>query len=144
MSDDPAGPAVTEPERIIEVDSGAQQHIGYHVHIFPDRSEAHLHIEPHHRNRNGTLHGGLFALLLDSACGYAASRSLSTDGEALVVTVSLTTNYLAPATGDFVKSVGTVTKTGRSIIYGSGEIFDADGTLLATGSGVFKARRPRP
>ncbi|MFD0915817.1 PaaI family thioesterase [Pseudahrensia aquimaris] len=130
---------MSAPERVIEADSAAQKHIGYVVHIFADRSEALLKLEPQHLNRNGKLHGGLISLLIDSSSGYAASRALSDDADAMVVTVSLTTNYLAPADGTSVRAIGRVVRAGRSIVHTTGEIVDENGVVLATGSGVFKA-----
>lgn len=37
----------------------------------PNEAEFRLVIAEHHRNRQGALHGGLIATLLDADCGYA-------------------------------------------------------------------------
>jgi len=130
-----------EPERIIRNDSGAQTLIGYEIRIFADRTEAILPLEERHLNRQGFLHGGLFALLLDSCCGYAASRAMKDDASQKVVTLNLQTNYLAPGSGKLVKATGKVTKAGRSIIFADGHVCDEHGTILVTGNCTFKAVR---
>ncbi len=131
-----------QPEKVIVNDSGAQELIGYEVRIFADRTEAHLPLGPQHLNRRGYMHGGLFSLLLDSCCGYAASRAFADDASQLVVTLSLTTNYLAPADGSRLKAVGRVDRAGRSIAFASGEIYNDRGDIIATGTAAFKTAGP--
>lgn len=127
-----------KPERVIAGETGLQKTLSYENRLFADRCETHLTIDHRHRNRQEGLHGGIHAILLDSACGYAASRALSMDGSQKLVTLSLTTNYLAPAQGEQVYAVGRVTRAGRSVVYADGKVFDSEDNLLATGSGVFK------
>lgn len=127
-----------KPERIIAGETGLQKALGYVNHLYADRCETHLTIESKHTNRSAMLHGGIHAIMLDSACGFAASRALSADGDQLIVTLSLTTNYLAPAKEGTIVATGRVTRAGRSIVYAQGEVRDANGDLLATGNGVFK------
>lgn len=126
-------------EQIIANETGLQRALGYVNHIFADRTETHLEMDDRHTNRHGSLHGGIYSMILDSACGFSASRALSQDGSQKVVTLSLTVNYLASAKTGHVYAVGKVARAGRSIVYSNGEVFDSDGTLVATGSGVFKA-----
>ena len=126
------------PEKIIHGETGLQQNLGYVNHIYPDRCETHLQMDGRHTNRHSGLHGGIHAILLDSACGFAASRGFSEKADQLVVTLSLTTNYLGPAGDTNIRAIGRLTRAGRSIAYANGEIYDGKGTLLATGSGVFK------
>ncbi len=99
-----------------------------------------LEVGPQHLNRNGTLHGGIHAMMLDAAAGFSASRHLA--GQAVdivpVVTLSLTTHFLAAGGQGQVIAMGQVTGGGYKIIYAEAEIRDADGTLLSKGSGVFK------
>ena len=128
-----------KPIKIIRNDSGAQSLIGYEVHIFEDRVEAILPVRDQHRNRLGYLHGGLTALLLDSTCGYAASRALRVNGPSPVVTLNLQTSFLAPGKGAEMRAVSRVTRAGRSIVFADGEVYDESGVLLATGTGTFKA-----
>lgn len=119
--------------------SGAQNLIGYDIDFSTGQPCVLLDIEPHHLNRNGTLHGGIFAMMLDAAAGYAVSLSLTEAGNAQVVTLSLTTQFLAPGISGRVTATGFHKGGGRSIIYADSEMRDEAGTLLATGSGAFKA-----
>ena len=125
-------------ERIVAEETGAQRALGYVHHVFSDRTETRLTLDDRHTNRHGTLHGGLSAMMLDSACGFAASRHLSDDGDTLVVTLSFTTNFLAPSRGRELTATGTVTGGGRSVVYCHGVLTDELGTRIATASGVFK------
>ena len=91
-----------------------------------------------HTNRHGALHGGIIACLLDNAMGYAASLSASEDGAAKFLTISMNTQFLAPAKGGRVVATGTVTGGGRSLQVVEGELVDEAGVLLATATGVYK------
>ena len=121
--------------------SGAQDLIGYDIDFSTGQARIILKIGPQHLNRNGSLHGGIFAMMLDAAAGYAASLSLSDAGNAPLVTLSLSTNFLAPGVGGQVIATGTHKGGGRSIIFADAEMRDETGTLLATATGVFKAIR---
>lgn len=136
-----ASGVVDKAELVVADETGLQRSLGYVNHIFADRTETHLDVDDRHTNRHGTLHGGIYSMLMDSACGFAASRALSERGEQKVFTVSLTVNYLAGATSNHVYAVGRVARAGGSIVYSNGEVFDSNGVLLATGTGVFKRAR---
>ena len=126
--------------------SGAQGLVGYRVDLSnPDgTARVVLDMAPQHRNRNDTLHGGIHAMMLDAAAGFAASRRLAGSASDLVpvVTVSLTTAFLAPARDGQVVALGRVAGGGHKIIYADAEIRDASGTLCSKASGVFKRAAP--
>ncbi len=130
-----------KPEQIVADETGLQRALGYVNHIYADRTETHLDMDDRHTNRHGSLHGGIYSMILDSACGFSASRALSPDASQKVFTVSLTVNYLAGVPSGKVHAVGRVTFAGRSIVYAAGEVIDEAGTLVATGTGVFKKAR---
>lgn len=121
--------------------SGAELLIGYRIDLNDPSGLATvtLDIEAKHRNRNGTLHGGIHAMMLDAAAGFAASRFLAGE-EALtpVLTLSLSTSYVAAAAEGQVVATGKVTGGGYKIVYANSEIRDAAGQVLSTASGVFK------
>lgn len=121
--------------------SGAQDLIGYDIDLSAEDGTARviLSIAEKHLNRNRSLHGGIVAMMLDTAAGFAVSRHLSPDGAAPLVTVSLTTQYLAPGQeATTVTASGRRVGGGRKIHYADAELRDAQGTLLARASGVFK------
>ncbi|MEM9552003.1 MAG: PaaI family thioesterase [Pseudomonadota bacterium] len=128
----------------VQIGSGAQRLIGYQIDLSESDGSARilLDIEDRHRNRNNSLHGGIISMMLDAAAGFAASRGGPNGSFANVVTVSLTTNYLAAAIGGRVAAIGTYRGGGRSIAYADAVLEDAQGNRLATASGVFKRRGP--
>jgi len=128
-------------ERVIGDETGLQRSLSYVNHVFADRTETHLTMDDRHTNRHGTLHGGIYSIILDSACGFAASRALSDDASQKVVTLTLTVNYLAQPKTKHVYAVGKVSRAGGSVVYSNGEILDDEGTVIATASGVFKRVR---
>jgi len=122
-------------------ESGARDLIGYQIDLSAADGSARivLDVAARHLNRNGSLHGGIVAMLLDSAAGYAVSRRLSAAGGAPVVTVTLTTQYLAPAREGRVVATGRCAGGGRKLLCSDAELRDAAGALLARASGVFKS-----
>lgn len=122
---------------------GARALVGYRIDAGApeDPVRVTLVIEPKHANRNGMLHGGIIAMLLDAACGFAASKHLGA-GEALtpLVTLTLTTSFIAGADiGDTVTAIGTCSGGGRKIAYAAGEVTDQNGRVIATAQGAFRA-----
>lgn len=99
-----------------------------------------LTVRDEHMNRNGTLHGGIHAMMLDAAAGFAASRHLAGDAAEIVpvVTLSLTTSFLAPAVAGEITAVGRVTGGGRKIVYGDSTIYGPNGEVCSTAQGVFR------
>jgi len=127
---------------LITGQSGAQSMVGYVVDVSHGDgcARAMLDIGPSHSNRNGMLHGGIIAMLLDAACGFTASMKLG-EGEALtpLVTVSLTTNFVGGARiGSKVVAKGIASGGGKKICHVHGEMHDDTGALIATATGVFK------
>lgn len=96
-----------------------------------------LSSRPDITNHFGSVHGGAVATLLDVAMA-AAARSMHPDSG--VVTVSMTLNYLRPATGELV-ATGRVQRGGRSLVFCEGDITDAQGEVVATAIGAFKVAR---
>ncbi|MFK7752245.1 MAG: PaaI family thioesterase [Sedimentitalea sp.] len=131
------------PERgLIVAQSGAQSLVGYVVDVGQGDGlgRASLDVGETHSNRNGMLHGGIIAMLLDAACGFTASMKLG-QGEALtpLVTVSLTTQFVAGARiGTRVTATGYPSGGGRKIAHVRGELVDETGQMIATAQGVFK------
>ena len=64
--------------------------------------------------QHGFLHAGAVTAVLDTACGYAAFSTMSPD--AAVLTVSFTTNLMAPAAGRRFVMTGQVVRAGRTLV----------------------------
>ncbi len=120
-------------------DMGLQNNLGYVTHVYSDRTEIELEVGEIHLNRAGVLHGGVICVLLDSACGYAASRHLAEDVNQRVVTLTLTTNYLAAGKPGPVRAIGRVTGGGATTIFAEGEVVDGEGNKIATASAIMRA-----
>lgn len=134
-------PLASPEDGMISNGSGAQTLVGYLVDTGqPDRrGRAYLDVQPRHANRNGFLHGGIIAMLLDAACGFTASMRLGKAALTPLVTVSLTTQFVGVARiGSKVTATGYADGGGRKIAYVRGEVRDQDDRLIATATGVFR------
>ena len=93
-----------------------------------------FHLTPaeHHYNPIGSVHGGVYATILDSACGCAV-QSLLPQGD-FYTSVDLTVKFLRALSKDTgpVQCVGTVTHIGRRTALAEARIVDANGKLYAT------------
>lgn len=99
-----------------------------------------VEVTPERRNGANAAHGGLLMTLLDSVMASAARSTLGNDHG--VMTVDLQTAFLAPGRG-VLTGEGRVLRSGGSLIFCEGDVRDAEGQLVAHGTGVFRARRPR-
>ena len=123
-----------------DIGSGAQDLIGYQIDLSAADGSARviLDIEARHLNRNGSLHGGIVAMMLDAASGFAASRSEMKERLGNVVTVSFTTQFFAPGLPGRVVATGRVVGGGSKIKFCDAELVAEDGRVLSRSSGVFK------
>ena len=120
--------------------SGCQNAVGFEVDLSdPDGfARCHLTITEDHLNSQGIVHGGIIAMLLDVACGNAASAWFDREQHPVVLTIALNTNYVAAVDAGRVTAVGRTAGGGRKLVHVSGELHHEDGTLIATAAGVFK------
>lgn len=84
-----------------------------------------------HYNPIGSVHGGVYATLLDSAAGCAVHSTLPA-GMAYT-SLDLTTKFLRPITFDSgkIRAVGRVRSHGRRTAFAEAELLDANDRLLA-------------
>lgn len=95
-----------------------------------------------HYNPIGAVHGGVFATLLDSACGCAVHSMLPAG--VLYTSLDLTVKFLRPVlvgTGP-ITAEGTVVHLGRRTALAEGRITDAAGKLYATATSSILVMRP--
>ncbi|GAB4259260.1 MAG: PaaI family thioesterase [Pararhodobacter sp.] len=120
--------------------TGTSRLLGYVVDTTrPDgRVSVTMTVTEEHTNRHGNLHGGLIATVLDTAMGATVSNIRGEGGKVLFSTVTLTTNFLAPMPLGTITALGRVTGGGHKTVFAEGEARAADGTLIATATGVFK------
>lgn len=91
------------------------------VEVAHGRTAIELPAAPHVGQQAGFVHGGVVAMILDSACGYASLTTMPAESE--VVTVEFKINFLRPALGERILARGSVTRAGRSLTVAQGEAF---------------------
>ncbi|MFW8595823.1 PaaI family thioesterase [Cribrihabitans neustonicus] len=117
--------------------------MGYDIEIDAEAVEAHcvLDISPLHLNRQGSLHGGVAATLLDTASGITASLTCDPEGITPFVTLSLNISYIAVAREGRVRATGRITGGGRTTKFVACDLRDESGQLIASSTGVFRRVR---
>lgn len=85
-------------------------------------------------NPMGQVQGGYVCAMLDEAMSVAG---MITSGMTHVVpTIEMKTSFLRPAMPGSLRAVGRVVKWGRTVCFTEGELYDAEGRLLAKASGT--------
>jgi uncharacterized protein (TIGR00369 family) len=85
-------------------------------------------------NPLGLIHGGLVSTLLDSVIGCAIHTTLAAGVG--FVSIDLNVSFLRPpVVGEMLTATGRVTKPGRRVAFGAGEVHDSRGKLIASGTG---------
>ncbi len=87
------------------------------------------------------MHGGALMALLDCtlACAARAHDPVNT----LVITVDLSTHFIASAPGEVIGTARCL-RRGRSLAFSQGEIRDDHGNLLATATATLKLVHRKP
>ncbi|WP_182379869.1 PaaI family thioesterase [Nocardioides sp. WS12] len=104
--------------------------VGFEV---PERGSAIFELDPQLRHYNpiGSVHGGVFATLLDSACGCAVHSTLAV-GEGYT-SLDLTVKFLRAVTVDSgrLRAVGSVIQRGRRTALAEAKLYDGQDRLVA-------------
>ncbi len=125
-----------------DITSAIARFIGFQVTAWaPDFARVELEIAAHLANRFGIPHGGVHAMLLDSAMGHAGVYTGDPAHRRLSMTLSLTTNFLSQPRGTRLIAEGRRIGGGKSTFFAEGTVHDDTGELLATGTGVFRYRK---
>ena len=97
-----------------------------------------------HVNPMQLVHGGLCSSMLDVALAMTGSYRPAPAPLIPGLTLSLTTQFLAPASLDDRYLVAEARRTGggRSVFFADGAVRAPSGRIIATASGVFKPGRP--
>lgn len=102
--------------------------------------------EAHLCNKWGGIQGGNVAAMLDDAMAFAIGLNL--DWGQISPTLELKVSMMAPARPGRLYAIGRVVRRGRSVGFVEGELYDAEGTLLAAGSStanfVTLKKKPAP
>jgi len=85
-------------------------------------------------NPAGFVQGGILSAMLDDTMGPAVL--IMSEGRLYTSTISLTVNFLAPASVGPLTAEAKVTQLGKTVAFVEGRLSAADGTLLATASTI--------
>ena len=101
-------------------------------------------LEPaeYHYNPIGSVHGGVYATLLDSSCGCAVQSTLPAGVG--YTSIDLSVRFLRPMSADTgrVRCEGVIVSAGRRIVLARASITDAAGRLLGEATSSCLIIRP--
>lgn len=99
----------------------------------PGRAAISLPLKPEYANSYGIAHGGIAALLVDTAAGVAL-RTL----KLTIVTVEMSVSYFAPVPLEGrLRAEATMVHRGRRILHAEIAVLAPDGTLAAMGRAIY-------
>ena len=114
--------------------------IGFEILEFDeDRVLLKLDIREDFLNNNNTLHGGIYASMIDQVL----AMIIRAKTKSRCATINLNINYLAPISAGTIYATGRIIQLGYRITQAEGEIYTGDGTVLAKGIGSFKIIRDK-
>ena len=107
-------------------------------------------LDERHENRQGGIHGGVTAALIDAATGFCGIYDPDPEKRRGNVTLSLNVNYTGRPKGARLTCVAEVLRGGRRFYFASARVHDDAGNLIASGEAVYAyvdrdaQRRPAP
>ena len=102
------------------------------VELGPGFSKVEVNIMKNHMNPFGSLHGGVYATIIDTAAYWSAYCDLPE--EQGLITIDLKVDFLAPVSGQKMVVEGKSVKSGRTIHLAEAKAGDDQGKLLAHGT----------
>ena len=94
-----------------------------------------LSVQPHHLQAAGQVHGGLLAVLVDTAL-FRAVRSLLRKGQH-TTTIELKVNFLEGTNSGRLTATANVVSNVDKLMVGEVEVANDEGRLVAQGLGTF-------
>jgi uncharacterized protein (TIGR00369 family) len=114
------------------------QTLGYKMlSVSQERKEVEVQFEAKaelHANPMRQVQGGYLCAMLDEVMSVACM--VASGMTHVAPTAEMKTTFIRPAAFGALKGVGRVIKWGRSIAFTEGELYDADGRLVAKASGT--------
>lgn len=112
-----------------------ERHLGVQVaEVRPGRATLFIEVAPFHLNGNGTLHGGVYAALIDNAMGFAVAAL----AQVRIATTQMNVHFLAPISAGRITCTAAVLHRTRRTATAEAQVRDADGNLLALGTAAFR------
>ncbi|MBM7649052.1 uncharacterized protein (TIGR00369 family) [Bacillus ectoiniformans] len=110
-------------------------HLGIEIMTFEEGNVTfRLPVSPHLLNTNGTLHGGVYASLID----FVQSMYLRSVTKTRCVTTSLTVHFTKPIKTGYVYAEAEIISKGYKIAFVDGVLKDEEGNVICKGTGTFK------
>ena len=94
-------------------------------------------LDDRHKNRQGGIHGGVTAALIDAATGFCGIYEPDPEKRRGNVTVSLTVNYTGRPKGIRLTCTAELLRAGRRIYFASALVHDDTGNLIASAEAVY-------
>jgi len=111
------------------------RHIGSRVEeVEPGKAVCHIDVVDIHLNGNGTLHGGVYASLIDNAMGLSVAALVGLR----TATIDLDVKFLGAVREGRITCSAEVVHRTRRIATVEARVRDGDGNLVAMGTGTFR------
>jgi uncharacterized protein (TIGR00369 family) len=111
------------------------KHIGAKVEeVEPGRSIVYIEVEDTHLNGAGTLHGGVYASLLDNAMGLSVLALVGVR----TATIEMNVHFLGAVNEGRITCESQVIHRTRRTATAEAKVRDADDNLVAMGTGAFR------
>jgi len=124
--------------RARELTEGLNGFLGFRLIEWRDGyAEIAVDIADIHKNRQGGVHGGTTAALIDAATGFCGIFEPDPEKRRGNVTVSLTTNFVGRPKGKTLTCAARVVKAGRRIYFSAAEVKDDQDNLIATADAIY-------
>ena len=121
-------------------DHPVRRFLDYHLHeLSLERCVMTIELKPEFDNTTGAVHGGILAMLADTAIACALAAHF--DGEMNFSTSNLNIHFLRRA-NTAVTATATIIKKGSRVCVGSCELHDAEQRLVATSIAEFVLASP--
>jgi uncharacterized protein (TIGR00369 family) len=111
------------------------KHIGAKVQdVEPGRSIISIDVEDIHLNGAGTLHGGVYASLIDNAMGLSVLALVGVR----TATIEMNVHFLGAVSEGRITCQSQVVHRTRRTATAEAKVHDAQGNLVAMGTGAFR------
>jgi uncharacterized protein (TIGR00369 family) len=111
------------------------RHIGAKVEeVKPGRSVIYIDVHDYHLNGAGTLHGGVYASLIDNAMGLSVLALVGVR----TATIQMNVHFLGAVSSGRITCESEVLHRTRRTATAEAKVRDAEGNLVALGTGAFR------
>ncbi|HEV2092137.1 MAG TPA: PaaI family thioesterase [Rubrobacter sp.] len=111
------------------------RHIGAKVEdVEPGHSVIRINVEEHHLNGAGTLHGGVYASLIDNAMGLSVLALVGVR----TATIEMNVHFLGAVSEGRITCAAEVVHRTRRTATAEAKVHDSQGNLVAMGTGAFR------